>query len=265
MNIKSMALVLGKAVNESAAVMDKQADLINVTMAKLIKHRMNSRPPTFIAVLSCLATVIALEPAYSLTYTIGNNFSAGSVSTTALYGQSFTPSVGGNAADTNFGIVASQNPSTVYLNSFTFNDPSYNTLPATIGIYDSSGSLITSSISKSNSTYNFDGSTSLNYTQKYSAFSTTRIASAGYFVGTGYPGGGRLISNSTPPGSESSFDLRFSATFSDSSATQAVPWNVEPGQGVALGLPLFIGLRMLKKRRALKNSTRKVHDLTSAR
>ena len=36
MNIKSMALVSGKAVNESAAVMDKPADLMNVTMAKMI-------------------------------------------------------------------------------------------------------------------------------------------------------------------------------------------------------------------------------------
>ena len=47
-------------------------------------------------------------------------------------------------------------------------------------------------------------------------------------------------------------------------AATAVPFEFSPGQGIALGLPLFIGLRMLKKRRALKNSTR-VHDLTSAR
>lgn len=33
-----------------------------------------------------------------------------------------------------------------------------------------------------------------------------------------------------------------------------------PSQRIALGLPLFIGLRMIKKRRALKNSTREVQQ-----
>ena len=266
MNILSITLALGQAVNESAAVMDKPADLMNVAMAKLIKHRMNFRRHTFIAVFSCLATVIASKPAYSLTFTIGNDYSATSVGSATLYGQTFTPSVGGNAADTNFTIVSSQNPSTVYLNSFTFNDTSYNTLPATIGIYNSSGSLITSSILKSNYTYNFDGNKPLNFTQKYFAFSTTRIASGSYSAAVGgYSGGARLLNNSTPPGSEGSANLKFYATLSDSSATTAVPFEFNPEQGIALGLPLFIGLRMLKKRRALKNSTRSVHDLTSAR
>ena len=59
-------------------------------------------------------------------------------------------------------------------------------------------------------------------------------------------------------------------TFTPVSATvppdpATVPFDFSPSQGIALGLPLFIGLRMLKKRRALKNSTRKVHDLTSVR
>lgn len=41
MNIKSITLALGKAVNESTAVMDKPADLMNVAIAELIKHRMD--------------------------------------------------------------------------------------------------------------------------------------------------------------------------------------------------------------------------------
>lgn len=45
----------------------------------------------------------------------------------------------------------------------------------------------------------------------------------------------------------------------------AVPFEFSPGQGVALGLPLFIGLRMLKKRRALKKSTREVQEMVRSR
>ena len=45
----------------------------------------------------------------------------------------------------------------------------------------------------------------------------------------------------------------------------AVPWDFSPNEGVALGLPLFIGLRMLKKRRALKNSTREVQQMIHSR
>ncbi len=54
------------------------------------------------------------------------------------------------------------------------------------------------------------------------------------------------------------FDLN-GTKFTAASAT--VPFDFSPSQGVVLGLPLFIGLRMLKKHRALKKSTRKVHDL----
>lgn len=45
---------------------------------------------------------------------------------------------------------------------------------------------------------------------------------------------------------------------------RAVPWNIEPGQGIALGLPLFIGLRMLKKRMA-NNSKSEVQEMVRSR
>ncbi len=54
-------------------------------------------------------------------------------------------------------------------------------------------------------------------------------------------------------------------TFSATPASAAVPWDFSPTQGVALGLPLFIGLRMLKKRRALKKSQSEVHEMIAQR
>ncbi len=48
-------------------------------------------------------------------------------------------------------------------------------------------------------------------------------------------------------------------------ATAAVPWEFNPTEGVALGLPLFIGLRVLKKRRALKKSQSEVHEMIRSR
>ncbi len=46
-------------------------------------------------------------------------------------------------------------------------------------------------------------------------------------------------------------------------ASATVPFDFSPSQGIALGLPLFIGLRMLKKRRALKKSTREVQEINN--
>ena len=41
----------------------------------------------------------------------------------------------------------------------------------------------------------------------------------------------------------------------------SVPFEFSQTEGIALGLPLFIGLRMLKKRKALKNSTRELQEI----
>lgn len=57
-------------------------------------------------------------------------------------------------------------------------------------------------------------------------------------------------------GSASAGSITFSPT--------AVPFEFSPGQGIALGLPLFIGLRMLKKPKALKKRTR-VHEMINSR
>ncbi len=40
-----------------------------------------------------------------------------------------------------------------------------------------------------------------------------------------------------------------------------VPFEFNSTEGIALGFPLFIGLRMLKKRKALKNSTRELPEI----
>lgn len=62
------------------------------------------------------------------------------------------------------------------------------------------------------------------------------------------------------PSEESEF-----ITQGPSAAPTAVPFEFSPSQGIALGLPLFIGLRMLKKRRALKKSTREVQEIVRSR
>lgn len=50
-------------------------------------------------------------------------------------------------------------------------------------------------------------------------------------------------------------------TFQQRGVSAAVPFNFSPEQGVVLGLPLFIGLRMLKKRMALRKSKVTVEEV----
>ncbi len=98
---------------------------------------------------------------------------------------------------------------------------------------------------------------------QFYAYTDARFSSS--FSNTNpYSGGSAFVSGGGNFVNYSSLDWNFSATFTDAS-TQAVPFEFSPTEGIALGLPLFMGLRMLKKRRALKNSTREVHDWTSAR
>lgn len=140
----------------------------------------------------------------------------------------------------------------------------YNGTPS--GLSLGSGLVGVSSAADNSGTYNFGNGGLLlsSMSSQFYAY-TDRIFSSSSSTTNPYSGGSLYytITTSMKFNNASNFDWNFSATFTDT-PTQAVPWNIEPGLGVALGLPLFIGLRMLKNRRALKKSTR-VHDLTSKR
>lgn len=216
--------------------------------------------------LTAIGLTTASKKASALTWTIGSSPSPYNSPPYAYPGQSFTPNVSGSGSGTP--------GATAELQSFTFGPNSSGNLYIYSNPYSgtpsglSSGSgLVGVSSAAVNGTYNFgNGGLLLSsvsspfyaYTNSSfsSSYTTTDLYSGGSFYYT--------TSASSPFSNVSSYDWNFSATFTDT-PTQAVPWNIEPGQGIALGLPLFIGLRMLKKRRALKSSTREVHDLTSAR
>lgn len=63
-----------------------------------------------------------------------------------------------------------------------------------------------------------------------------------------------------PPSELIDYSIFYISSFNSAPATE-VPFEFNPGQGVALGLPLFIGLRMLKKRRALKKSNSELKEI----
>ncbi|MEH1930586.1 hypothetical protein [Nostoc sp.] len=215
--------------------------------------------------LTAIGLTTASKKANALTWTIGTN-SGMSTSVNYYHGQSFTPNVSGPSGLGTPG-------ATVSLQSFTFGSSSsgnlyiysnqYSGTPS--GLSSGSGLIGVSSMAV-NGTYNF-GNGGLLLSSVSSPFYAYTDSSISSLVGSNsYSGGSAYFTSNSSSifANSSTLDWNFSATFTDT-PTQAVPWNIEPRLGVALGLPLFIGLRMLKKRRALKNSSRKVHDLTSVR
>jgi hypothetical protein len=173
--------------------------------------------------------------AQAISFTIGNQSFTGNSSATNYTGHSFTPNVGGSAADANFSIVLANNPSQVYLNNFTFTGFT-GTAPAVLNIYSDATrnitSLLTSSTSNSGFSYTFDGLTPLTFGTQYYAFYptdvtlTTRFSNANpYSGGSPYRGGAAVTAG----------DSTFTATFSDTDPT-AVPFEFEPtGAVVILG------------------------------
>ena len=149
-------------------------------------------------------------------------------------GQSFTPNVGGDAADSNFNQVLTSNPSQVYLTNFTFTGFS-GTAPMLLNIYsDSSRStIVTSSTSNSGFSYTFDGNTPLAFGTQYYAFYPTNVAVTVRNSGSNpYIGGAIYVGGSI----NSTVDTTFTATLSDTPAATPVPFDFEPtGAVVILG------------------------------
>lgn len=217
----------------------------------------------FFALNVAVSTVIALtdtHKASALTWSIGTSLGA-STSPNYYHGQSFTPTVLGPSGSGTPG-------ATAYLQSFTFGPSSsgnlyiysnpYNGTPS--GLISGSGLIGVSSTADNSGTYNFGNGGLLlsSVSSQFYAYTDSSFNSL-YRSTNPYPGGYYFYSSGGNFSANPAFDWNFSANFKDT-PTQAVPWNIEPGQGVALGLPLFIGLRMLKKRRALKKSTREVQQ-----
>ena len=207
-----------------------------------------------------------IPKASALTWTSGIN--TATTNYTEFPGQSFTPNLQGNA-----GSGTSLSSGSAFLNSFSFGSNStgilyifsspYTGTPQSITSYTGVNKLGVSSAAV-NGTYSFNGGLLLpDVTSKYYAYSDTSYTIQ-YSSGNPYNGGQETYATSSNSTYSTANDsLNFSANFSSPSAS--VPFEFSPTEGIALGLPLFIGLRMLKKRRALKNSSREVHDLTSAR
>lgn len=231
------------------------------------KMHMKNVKNFFFAFTVAVATGITLSDphkASALTWTIGTSSATGYANN--LYpGQSFTPNIlepSGSGAP----------GSTAWLQSFTFGPNSsgnlyiysteYNGTPG--GLASGSG-LIGVSSPAVNGNYNFGNGGLLlpDVSSTFYAYTNSQFSSS-VDVTDSYSGGSLYFANSSSSyfGTLLVYDWNFQASFADA-RTQAVPWNVEPGSGLALGLPLFIGLRILKKRRALKKSKSEVHEMTS--
>jgi len=163
---------------------------------------------------------------------MGNQTGTAIINVTNFTGQSFTPNVGGSAADANFSVVLGQNPSQVYLTNFTFTGFS-GTAPTLLNIYASSNrtNLVTSSISNSGFSYSFEGLTPLTFGATYFAFYPNNEAVTIRRSSTNvYAGGNLSLNGATVP-----LDTTFTATFSDTDPTP-VPFEFDPtGAVVILG------------------------------
>jgi hypothetical protein len=197
-----------------------------------------------LAVTSLAAITLAPIPAQAISFTIGSSNSTKTVSLKGFTGQSFTPNVGGNAADANFTIVSGSNPSQVYLTNFTFTEFG-GTAPALLNIYSDSGrsTLVTSSISNSGFSYTFDGLTALTFGTQYFAFYPSDSSVTASFDNFSYSGG--ALYNG---GGVREADAKFTATLSDTSAT-AVPFEFEATGAVVILGGLWGLKRLANKKR----------------
>ena len=185
--------------------------------------------------------------ASALTWTTGIN--SATISDSEYPGQSFTPNLQGNA-----GSGTSPSNGSALLNSFSLGPNSTGLLYIFSSAYTGSPNGLASGSNKLgvsspavSGTYSFNGGLLLpDVTSKYYAYADSQYTIQ-YTSDNPYNGGNELASfvgnYSTVPDS-----LNFSANFSSAS----VPWNFSPSEGIVLGVPLFIGLRILKRKRALR-------------
>lgn len=213
--------------------------------------------------LAGLCVLQQVSSARALSYTTSN--SAGTSSSgQGYFGQSFTPSIQGNA-----GTGTAPSSGNVFLNSFSFGG--VNTASGIAGGYlyifanqftGTPEQLATSSYyAKSNlasgGVWTFSGNgVDLSVNSTYYAYEDGLIPSIGYSDTNPYSGGiidgvgtaGENFSANTV--AYANYDSNFTATYTAS--VTAVPWEFNPAQGVVLGLPLFLGLRILNKRKLRK-------------
>ena len=117
-------------------------------------------------------------------------------------------------------------------------------------------------------TFSFGGGLALNSNATYYAYSDTNYSGKGFNVYSSsvYKINGSGVtsySNNNPSNGFGSANgaRRFDATFDN--ASPGVPWEFSPVSGIALGVPLFIGLRILKKRAARKSTASKANETVS--
>jgi hypothetical protein len=194
-----------------------------------------------VVLLAASSLALAPLPSFATTFTIGNSTSTSSATPPIVSGQSFTPNVGGNAADSNFTTVSGANPAQVYITNFTFTGFS-GTAPATLNIYTDIGrtTLLTSSTSSSGFSYTFDGATALAFGTEYFALFPSNASGLGIPVANNNPyAGGQL--GSAP----ATFDTTFTATFN--APVTAIPFEFSPTAGIALLGGLWGAKRLTKK------------------
>lgn len=221
----------------------------------------------FSVAVSTGITLSDTHKANALTWTVSNQ--SGTLNSgSAYFGQSFRPS--------NLGSASSGSPpanGSAYLQDFSFGSNStgklyifssqYSSTPAQLATYSGSGLIGVSNVATSG-IYQFGSGGLLlpDVNSTYYAYNDGNISYVKFSSSNPYSGGNAystINSNSTYI-TASNVDINFSANFS---AATPVPWNFSPESGLALGVPLFLGMRMLKKRRALKNNTREAHERQS--
>jgi hypothetical protein len=209
--------------------------------------------------------LIDAHKANALNWTVSNQQGT-SVSSSGYFGQSFTPSnLGAN------GLGSAPTSGSAYLQDFSLGSNStgklyifssqYTGNTSSLATYSGSDLIGVSNVSTSG-IYQFSlgGLLLPNVNSTYYDYEDGLISSVKFSSSNPYSGGiaYSTASPSSAYGAVLSFDLNFSANLATATA---VPWNFSPESGLALGLPLFITLRMLKKRKALKNSTRELQEI----
>lgn len=231
--------------------------------------------------LAGLGVLQQVTPAHALAWEIGNSTQTGFLQSSGVsFGQSFDTSVLGGS-----GVGTASSPASITSWSFYSNaaptsggDLYIFSTPYT-GTVTALKSTTTNLIGKSNTgtynaanlTYSYDFGSGLHLPNsgKYYAYSDAAFPAGRlhYFSSTTtYDGStlGRWTASSTSStftNQETLFDAKFQANFTST----PVPFEFSPTQGVVLGLPLFIGLRMLKKRMALKKSKSEIHEMIRSR
>ncbi len=209
--------------------------------------------------LAGISVLQQVGSASGLTFTVVNSAGSGTISTSYV-GQSFTPSIQGTGTGT------APSSGGAYLNSFSFGavNSASGIASGMLYVFSSAYTGTPNNLASSNplgvsapasgGQYNFSGNGVLlsNVTSPYYVYSDT-LQSIGGSSSSTYSGGNLFFtfSGTSNFASQSTFDTNFTATLTPAGAT-GVPFEFSPIQGIVMGVPLFTGLRILKKRKALK-------------